>query len=213
MGSHIFDTVELRGRVLDVGAGGSGYLKSASEYSNDFEITRLDIAPRDADVIRGSIEDLPFDGGYFQQVLCFNVLEHVFHSELALSEVRRVLGPGGTLYGYVPFMKEVHADPDDFWRFTRSALERSLSESGFDDVQVVTDGGFGLVITEHLLYLISGRRSASVFSRALRVAVSLTAVVSSHLIGKLMGAGKRKSSRERWPLGYFFVGKVPEAKV
>jgi len=47
-------------------------------------------------------EDLPFDSNIFDIVTCSEVLEHVQSPELILSEIHRVLKPGGTLCITVP---------------------------------------------------------------------------------------------------------------
>jgi SAM-dependent methyltransferase len=51
-------------------------------------------------------------------VVCTGTLEHVRDPRQAVSELRRILKPGGLAHIDVPFMQGFHADPDDYWRFT-----------------------------------------------------------------------------------------------
>jgi SAM-dependent methyltransferase len=48
------------------------------------------------------------------------VLEHVLEPETVVSELRRVLRPGGLIYAETPFMQQVHEGPFDFVRYTES---------------------------------------------------------------------------------------------
>lgn len=54
-------------------------------------------------------------------------LEHLFSFHDVFEECKRVLKPRGRLLLVVPFLYYYHAAPDDFFRFTSSALDRLLS--------------------------------------------------------------------------------------
>lgn len=51
----------------------------------------------DSQYIRGSGENLPCEDGTFDAAVCNNVLDHVAHPEKVLSELCRVVRPGGYL--------------------------------------------------------------------------------------------------------------------
>ena len=53
---------------------------------------------------------------------CDAVLEHVRNPALVMSEIRRVLAPGGYAHLVVPFCHPFHEYPRDFRRFTRDGL-------------------------------------------------------------------------------------------
>jgi SAM-dependent methyltransferase len=55
---------------------------------------------RDKEVIyrQGKGESLPFEDGYFDLIILDNVLDHVEETERVISEINRVLRPGGLLY-------------------------------------------------------------------------------------------------------------------
>jgi SAM-dependent methyltransferase len=102
---------------------------------------------------------LPFADGWFDVVVCINVLEHVADTQRFLSELRRVLAPAGFLALAVPWhgtLKNVlialgsferHHDPlEPVLRFyTRRSLGRLLSEFGFEDVRLRGAGGVPLL--------------------------------------------------------------------
>jgi ubiquinone/menaquinone biosynthesis C-methylase UbiE len=91
-------------------------------------------------------EPLPFGDGSFDLVLCAEAIEHVRDVQLMLSEVRRVLRPGGTLALTTPGHSRLTAlrlavvgwerefDPlSPHLRFlTRRSLRRLLGEMGFE---------------------------------------------------------------------------------
>jgi SAM-dependent methyltransferase len=61
-------------------------------------------APQDAtaEVVRGSAYQLPFPDGTFDKIIAAEVLEHLPNDLLAMSELTRVLRPGGYLAVSVP---------------------------------------------------------------------------------------------------------------
>jgi len=75
--------------------------------------------------------DIPFDANTFQGVIATAVLEHVLYPERVVSEIHRVLAPGGIVYSEIPFMQQVHEGAYDFKRYTLSGhrhLFRSFRE-------------------------------------------------------------------------------------
>lgn len=93
--------------MLDAGCGTGLNLASLPAGS-----VGIDLNPRNLELVRrrlphqvaveGDIEDMPFNDGSFGTVVCTEVLEHVPYPEKALSEIGRVLRPGGVLIGSVP---------------------------------------------------------------------------------------------------------------
>jgi len=95
---------------------------------------------------------LPLDDGAFDVVWASEVIEHVGDTARWLSEVRRVLRPGGRLLLTTPNHPrlailfcglERYAEPlsDHLHLYTRRSLRRLLKEFGFDQVALRTAGG------------------------------------------------------------------------
>ncbi len=88
--------------LLDIGArdgGLRGYLPDGVRYQG------IDIAPEfaRADVlIRDISQGIPFPDGSYDFAFCIEVLEHVPHPFNTLSEIHRILKPGGVLILSVP---------------------------------------------------------------------------------------------------------------
>ena len=101
---------------------------------------------------------LPFADSSFEAVFCIHVLQHVADTQMLMSEVRRVLVPGGTIAIVVPWhgrLKNVliavgsferHHDPLEpvVRHYTRRSLESLLLSFGFDDVRLRGAGGLPL---------------------------------------------------------------------
>jgi ubiquinone/menaquinone biosynthesis C-methylase UbiE len=112
------------GRVLEIGAGtgsnvplyGGIELLVLTEPEPPM-LRRLQRTAREhaplAQVVRASAEDLPFEDGAFDTVVCTLVLCGVDDQPRALREARRVLRPGGQLL----FLEHVRADDPELARF------------------------------------------------------------------------------------------------
>ena len=148
-----FDGLSLEGKVLDAGA-----KSSKSSYYSHIDISNADVVfsdliPRSEDVLRIDFEK-PFriESERFDSVLAMNVLEHIYGYTNFVSEVYRVLKPGGSLIGYVPFLIPFHADPNDYFRYTHQALERILRDNQFSEINIDIIGQGGLLCCSDLLY-------------------------------------------------------------
>ena len=95
-----------REAFLDAGCGDGRYL-AALDAELPGRIAGVDISERiletararvpRAELRRANLESLPFDDGDFDLVLSSQVIEHVVDARAAMSELARVLRPGGTL--------------------------------------------------------------------------------------------------------------------
>ena len=88
-------------RVLDAGCG-EGVL--VEEYAGKLAIEGIDAHYASAHVRQASLTALPYDAASFDRALCLDVLEHLpMHEQSkALSELFRVLKPGGELLVSIP---------------------------------------------------------------------------------------------------------------
>ena len=139
-GSHV-----IKGRVVDLGCGTAPYktdiLAKADQYIGvDWENSLLD--QTHVDVFANLSERLPFEDGYADTVVAFQVMEHLPEPGFFLSECHRILRPGGALFLTVPFMWEIHDAPHDYYRYTRYGLEYLLSKAGFCDREVREMAGY-----------------------------------------------------------------------
>lgn len=133
------------GRVVDLGCGTSQYkqdiLLSADEYIGvDWENSFHDQS--NVDVFADICDHLPFEDGYADTVVSFQVMEHLYEPDKYLAECFRILKPDGTIFITVPFMWHVHEAPNDYYRYTRYGLEYLLGKHGFVEIGVKETCGF-----------------------------------------------------------------------
>ena len=140
----------ISGEILDLGS-----KTSSSKYydylivDDESRITFTDLYESEG-VIKVNIEEkMPFADNSFDYVLAFHLFEHVYHFDFAIMEIFRILKPEGKLIVSVPFMHKYHADPDDYYRFTDTALMRICEEKGFqcESMEYVGEGIYTFCLT------------------------------------------------------------------
>jgi SAM-dependent methyltransferase len=112
--------------------------------------TGIDMQPGEGVDMVADLHELPAEWeGRFTGVLCSEVLEHVQRPWLALPELRRVMRAGGLLVVTTLTCFPLHGFPDDYWRFSESALALLLSDAGFSDVRTASAGKVDFLLNDH----------------------------------------------------------------
>ncbi len=186
----------LEGSILDIGGSTrSGYHEL---IKGEHIITTANIDPQSGcDLIFDIENKFPIGDNTYDHVISLNVLEHIYNFQNAFKESLRVLKPGGTLVCSTPFMFHVHESPDDYFRYTKSALEKILTESGFAEVKI-EEIGFGLF---------------SLIFQTIELGIPFIPLkyilkrVSIFFDKALLSFVKYQGLRRRIPLGYFIIAK------
>jgi SAM-dependent methyltransferase len=144
---HLRDFVRSLGRAekaLDLGCGDgaltaelqAAQLTAADVSGVALERARRRLGPKARLVELEPDAPMPFGDGEFDLVLCAETIEHVRDVQLLLSELRRVLRPGGTLALTTPASRALMRPPHPLsphLRFlTRGSLRELLGELGFE---------------------------------------------------------------------------------
>ena len=186
--------VRIYGRVLDLGSGQKrpSYFRFF-QIDKDTEIVSADISEKRNPRFRIDLEkSFPIDSNKFDFVLCFNLLEHIFNYRNLLKESYRVLKRGGKFLGSVPFLINVHPDPNDYFRYTRSTLERLLQEAGFRKI-IIEPIGYGPFSAAYSFI-------AFVFPRPIKLFILPLVIVMDSLLVKV----KKNFGKNKYPLAYYF---------
>jgi len=143
-------------KILIVGCGvrGKGLesiykLQSNSGYS--YLIIEVDVVMTPSTKIVCDCHDLPFNDKSFDFVVVQAVLEHVLEPIRCVSEIWRVLGDNGLVYGESPFMQQVHMREFDFTRF--SFLGHRYLFKNFSEVSAGICCGPGSALAWAIVYL------------------------------------------------------------
>jgi SAM-dependent methyltransferase len=143
-------------KILDVGCGQKPYYPLFRPFCSKYVGIDLKRQSTLADCA-GSAEALPFADSTFDLVVSTQALGYVGHLQHALSDVYRVLKPGGqilvSLHGVYPFV-------GDYWRVTKLGAIALLQQAGFHGVRALTNGHALLCLLQLgilFLYAATGR--------------------------------------------------------
>jgi len=135
----------VEGRVLDLGAGSAKYkdilLKKATDY------VACDVQYNKNINVICDVANLVFPAESFDTVISTQVLEHVKNPFVVVSEIKKVLKPGGCAIITVPFMIPYHPDPHDNFRFSKEGLETLVKSQNFEVVESGIYGGIFMVFS------------------------------------------------------------------
>ena len=149
--------------LLDIGCGGGVAFPDLSRFG---DIYGLEPDPQLAESVspswRGHVEQAYFHANYqndrrFDLIFMLDVLEHIEDDRGALSNVHRLLQPGGAYFMTVPALPELWSAHDEvnhhFRRYERTALHNLLTEHGFivEEMRYVFGWSIGLVYLRRLL--------------------------------------------------------------
>jgi SAM-dependent methyltransferase len=154
-----FERWRAPGRLLEVGSAAGWLLQHARERGWDVRGVELSAAAVERsralglDVFQGDLESARLESGSFDLVYMGDVLEHVPDCRRALTEVARVLAPGGFLYLRGPITTNslarraalllygvagrkivLREPPYHLWEFTPHSLRRLIAACGLEVV-------------------------------------------------------------------------------
>lgn len=164
----------FHGRILDVGCGQKSYQKYFEELSGTALYKGIDFKNYSTKgTLQGSTPDyyfaedytqhfnLPFEDGEFDHAVAFQVLEHHKEPNKMVSEMVRVIKPGGYIIITAPFMGGLHEEPHDYQRFTKYGLIELLKRHQCNVIEVKEQGGLFSTIFSLLNEYLNGFASKS----------------------------------------------------
>jgi SAM-dependent methyltransferase len=160
-------------RILDIGCGTGANLEMLSQFG---AAEGVDVSPEALafcrrrglqNVRQGEAEHLPYEDASFDLVTGLDVVEHLDDDVAGLSEMRRVLRPGGYALLFVPAFMFLWGVQDDIShhrrRYTRAGLEKAVRAAGLE-VERVSYANltfFAPILLGRLLMRATGFRPAS----------------------------------------------------
>jgi len=164
-------------KVLDIGCANGALLSSLRERGNydlygiDIKNTGVDFASLGISFREGILEEACFESDYFDAIAMDNVIEHVSCLKSFITEVYRILKPGGWIFCTTPN----HASLDrlvfhKYWGgfhmprhtflFNSSNIRLFLKKNGFDDIRLLPtfNAGDWAVSVQNFMRRNSGRQ-------------------------------------------------------
>jgi SAM-dependent methyltransferase len=138
----------LSGRILDLGCGDAPYRDLLPAGTVHVGVDWLALP---GVRVRASVEALPFADQSFDGAMCTEVIELSPNPWKVISELSRVLKPGGRLYLTAPFDWHLLEPPHDYFRFTPNGVRAMLSAASFEVEEMEGVGGMFSATVSHLL--------------------------------------------------------------
>jgi len=120
--------------------------QSKFEYSNIKPNKKLNIFYSDL------TKKLKIKSNKYNNILLFNVLEHLPEYRIALSQINRILKKKGKIIGSTPFIYQIHDAPKDYFRFTKEFFEFELKKQKFNNIKVQYLGNGPFTACYSLIY-------------------------------------------------------------
>lgn len=147
---------EKRGKLLDIGCALGYFLESAKK--DGWEVVGLDISPYAVEAVRkggvkaveGFLYEAGFERNSFDVITIFQTIEHDPNPVNLLSEIYRILKPGGILLLITPDQKGMlptllgkkwhgwQVEAHLFW-FDKQSLQFALKKAGFRNIEIKKD--------------------------------------------------------------------------
>jgi SAM-dependent methyltransferase len=149
----------MKGDVLDIG--GRDFFQFAntdkgisfkSWTSLDLEDSATTFTDPRYKLVVGDGENAPFPDRSFDTILNIQVLEHTLHPQKMLSEIHRILKPGGAAIVVVPQTSAMHEIPTHYYNFTRYWARKAFPEANLKIVDFVPVGGRWSTHASHMFY-------------------------------------------------------------
>ena len=138
------NNIKLSGTIIEFGAEPSSK-NNFSSIAKKFEVKNIDFSDkyiRKPGVINTDLnEKTSLKKNHYNNVLLFNVMEHLTNIETAKKEVKKILKKNGNLIGSTPFLYRFHGAPSDYLRFTKPFLIFFLKKDF--KIKEVKNLGFG----------------------------------------------------------------------
>jgi SAM-dependent methyltransferase len=114
--------------ILEIGSGDVRKNQSAVHiFSNSNSFIQTDINSELGHKFLDITGEIQIEEKY-DLVLCTNVLEHVYDTNLAIKNLKYLMKEKGHLVISVPFIYPLHDEPEDYWRFTEHAIKQLFSD-------------------------------------------------------------------------------------
>lgn len=145
----------MKGKTLDLGAGSAKYRDIIEAKADTY--TAFDMFPGERIDVVGNVLDLPFKNNHFDTVVSTQVLEHVERPWVMVEEIYRVLKEDGVCILTCPFITPYHADPGDYFRYTKEGARSLFKNAGFKIIECEYYGLFFTVTKEMIRFLFFSR--------------------------------------------------------
>ena len=131
-----FKHYKFSGKCLEFGANHKIQRNFLKKHSNNQQVFYSNIDNKNKLFIKINLDKKLSHKKKYDNIVIFNVLEHLSEVEIALKNLNLLLRSKGKLIGSTPFLYRVHGAPNDYNRFTKSYLQKILKEKKFINIKI-----------------------------------------------------------------------------
>jgi len=192
-----FSKLKLNGNILDLGGSRKSGYHQLIKGNHSFTVVNID-KNYGFDLNFNIEKKFPLPNDAYDNILAINLFEHIYDYNNLLNESHRVLKSSGNLVLTSPFLFPIHGCPQDYNRFTESALVRIFKEHGFK-IERITLMGNGIFSVIYQLSL------GIIPWAPLQFAIQSLCANLDNLLNKL--SRRYFNMGKNIPLGYFIILK------
>jgi len=189
-----FKKFKLSGRCLEFGANHKIQRNFLYKDSKEYKVFYSNIDNKNKSFIKIDLIKKLVHKKKYNNIIIFNVLEHLSEVNIALKNLNLLLDSKGKILGSTPFLYRVHGAPNDYNRFTKSYLQKILKEKKFTNIKI-NEIGLGPFLAS--FSLLRG------FLKYLPIIyqILLTLVI---IIDKILFYTMKTDPKKIYPIGYVF---------
>jgi len=131
-----FRKYKLSGRCLEFGANHKIQRNFLYKDSKVYKVFYSNIDNKNKSFIKINLIKKLAHKKKYNNIIIFNVLEHLSEVNIALENLNLLLDSKGKILGSTPFLYRVHGAPNDYNRFTKSYLQKILKEKKFTNIKI-----------------------------------------------------------------------------
>ena len=146
-----FEKDFARGRIIDIGGkkdNRRGKWKPSMKEGVIWKYLNIDADTSPDFQVSAEKTGLPAES--FDSFIMCELLEHVRDPDAVLRESHRLLRPGGFGLITMPFLNQIHGDPNDFQRWTKEKLCSAIVDAKFEVLSANSMGGLWAVVFDLL---------------------------------------------------------------
>ena len=131
-----FKKIKLSGRCLEFGANQKLSRNFLTSNSKNYNSIYSNIDNKNKNFIKIDLEKKTNHKKKYDNIIIFNVLEHLSDINLPLKNLNFLLKKKSRIFGSTPFIYRIHGAPNDYNRFTKDYLKIALKKKKFINIEI-----------------------------------------------------------------------------
>ena len=131
-----FENYKLGGKCIEFGANHKMSRNFLKQKSHKYTSVFSNIEKKNKDFLVLDLEKKINHMTKYDNIIIFNVLEHIFEIDKPLNNLFSLLKKKGKIYGSTPFIYRIHGAPRDYHRYTKDFLKKKLKQKKFKNIKV-----------------------------------------------------------------------------